>query len=239
MFSKQKFNAVISLGQECQVAYQVQRKGLRKFSGPLDWFITPMPSLLTLLTNGFEGFMEFGNLQILSEAKGHYVVVDRRYDVQTLHDFNVNSTNSLIFDEYLMLSQKLQKRIQRFYRHVETADSLLFIRSIGSKEEFIELYDILSYIRKGKQTTLFALDQTQEIAYDWGYGTIKNFKITILAEKVGPNFWKGLNKEWDNVLKDVALTQRNIKLIKEKILGATTVQKGKDVLKGMRSRVGF
>lgn len=80
-----------SLGRYCAVAYHLRRLGLGQVAGPLDWMGSDDPDgLIRLLRNRFDGFMSPENLLVIGKHMGYWVVVDRRYNIRTAHDFPVD-----------------------------------------------------------------------------------------------------------------------------------------------------
>jgi hypothetical protein len=56
--TEQPFDAIINLGRDCQIAYQMHTNGIREYALPFDKLITQFDSLCKLLENKFDGFME-------------------------------------------------------------------------------------------------------------------------------------------------------------------------------------
>ncbi|HDR7768783.1 TPA: hypothetical protein QCY08_005894, partial [Bacillus paranthracis] len=62
------YDDVISLGENCYTAIHLKKYKLRKYSGPLDWFVSPnLSSINTLLKNNFVDFMDLKNMQSMPE----------------------------------------------------------------------------------------------------------------------------------------------------------------------------
>ena len=64
---EEMFENFISLGGMCTVAAALSKNGLRSTSGPFDWLISPLESVITLLENDFRDFIEKENLIIDKE----------------------------------------------------------------------------------------------------------------------------------------------------------------------------
>ena len=65
----QPYDALISLGGECQVAYQMRLHGIRNESLPFDWIITPFEGLEKILIQRFEHFLRPENLTFIYNEK--------------------------------------------------------------------------------------------------------------------------------------------------------------------------
>lgn len=64
------FDNFISLGPWCATAASMSKHGLRSWSGPFDWVLTPcFESVLNLIENDFEDFLLRENLETYSNKK--------------------------------------------------------------------------------------------------------------------------------------------------------------------------
>ncbi|WP_375143008.1 DUF1796 family putative cysteine peptidase [Paenibacillus sp. D2_2] len=110
------YYAFISLGAMCQTAHQLNRLGLRRFSGPLDWFITSSsPKLCHLLNTGFNGFMELNNLRLINIVDNHYVLRDTSYQVDSYHDFPVPHNPNQLYPQF---KEQVDRRKSRFLQKI-------------------------------------------------------------------------------------------------------------------------
>lgn len=75
----QPFDAIINLGGDCQVAYQMYVNGIRKYALPFDTLITPYDALYGMLANNFEGFMEPENFVYMINEKNEKYILDQKY----------------------------------------------------------------------------------------------------------------------------------------------------------------
>ena len=84
---KRPYDIVISLGDMCQVAWQLSHHNLRGPAFPFDWVITPFDSLyLFLMHEGF-GFLDRDNLVVVHDEIPH--IEDSLYRIKLLHDFEM------------------------------------------------------------------------------------------------------------------------------------------------------
>ena len=60
------YDAVINLGGDCQVTYQLRKHNLRPHALPFDWLITPFDSFYKLLEHNFDQFLEKNNLALIT-----------------------------------------------------------------------------------------------------------------------------------------------------------------------------
>ena len=52
---RQVFKHYVSLGGSCHVAASMAKLGIRNFSGPFDWYISPLRGVLQCLDMDFDG----------------------------------------------------------------------------------------------------------------------------------------------------------------------------------------
>ena len=76
----------ISLGFFCAIAEQLEDFGLRSFSSPFDWLISDLKSIISLIDNGFESFLNEKYLAQNQKERHHYKNV--LYNIEFYHDFS-------------------------------------------------------------------------------------------------------------------------------------------------------
>ncbi|MHB0801888.1 DUF1796 family putative cysteine peptidase [Bacillus thuringiensis] len=207
------YDDVISLGENCYTAIHLQKYKLRKHSGPLDWFTSPdLSSLNDLLKNNFIDFMDLNNMHAMADKNvvfndgviqpvSSHIVKDIKYNITSYHDFPVIS-NKEWFITYPEFKQKLDRRINNFYKVTEKSPSILFVRWGGNLIETLELQSILSRIVKNN-FKIFLLSPTgseNEISIlEWGIDH-------VFTLQVSNNY---LNKRtWYMLLKDIHLNSK-------------------------------
>ncbi len=188
----QSFDAIINVGGDCQVAYQLSKNGLRKYALPFDAFVTPYESLKEMLQNFFEGFMAQDNFEfVVSEKEGNYIL-DKRYGIHLLHDFKMQED---FLKDYQEISEKYLRRIDRLIELITTTEYPVFIRKMLTKEQALELSALLSVMRKGKPFLLVVVDDTEEIKSDWQLEGVRNYYLRQLQ----PYSWKGDSGAWQEI----------------------------------------
>ncbi|TVX92106.1 DUF1796 family putative cysteine peptidase [Paenibacillus agilis] len=124
------YNAVISLGSNCLPAIQLERNGLRRFTGPIDWMDSKHTSAITeLIRSRFNHFLYKPHLQSIGILNDFVLIQDNHYQVIVVHDFPVTNNNEQIWNSYPEVIDKVTRRIQRLYQYMERSDRLLFIRT--------------------------------------------------------------------------------------------------------------
>lgn len=130
-----KYDDIVSLGFFCGIAQEVERIGLRNCSYPLDWVISDFQSVLELLQNNFEDFLNINYLEkdtSENEQKDTYVVINKKYNIKFFHDFKKEYS---IEEQLKDVEQKYKRRINRLYKNICNY-STLFIRYIKNEEEY-------------------------------------------------------------------------------------------------------
>ncbi|USL44413.1 DUF1796 family putative cysteine peptidase [Priestia megaterium] len=202
---KSSYNTIISLGSFCQITYQLERKKLKNFSGPIDWMLSSsLTSVNRLLENKFKDFMAYHNLTVEGAANvDTYIVKDNLYSIESYHDFPITSDGRDPLHNYSIFKNKLDIRINNFFKKCTSCDSLLFIRMEAFPYEVIKLNSILKRIVKKNYTILvvnFSPNQ-KVIEQNWGIPNVCNVEIpNTLSTR-----WQGCDSSWDQILTGVSL----------------------------------
>jgi hypothetical protein len=126
MDMQQPFDAIINLGGDCQVAYQLYVHGLRKYALPFDSLITPYEALEKMLEHTFEGFMTLDNFKLVTNEKNEKYILDTRYGTRLLHDFKMQEDFLKDYDD---IAAKYNRRIERMLHLIINSEHPLFIRN--------------------------------------------------------------------------------------------------------------
>ena len=190
------YHAFISLGATCQTAHQLRRLKLRKFSGPLDWFISyPSSKLSRLLNTRFNGFMEVNNLRLINIVDNHYVLRDTEYHVDSYHDFPLPYNPNQLYPKF---KEQVDRRVSRFLKTIKTGP-VCFVRTDTSSSEARLLEQALSGISYKDFRILIVNFHNQfgkgVIYDDWGLQRVSSVKIPP-----GRN-WRGSDHHWDLIMK--------------------------------------
>jgi len=82
------WDAVLSLGSSCAIAFHLHRMGLVTRTGPFDWLgAQDAEHVAHLLRVRFDGFMDRSSLSVMGEHNGYWKVGDEEHRLFTLHDF--------------------------------------------------------------------------------------------------------------------------------------------------------
>lgn len=153
---KGEYDAIYSLGENCLPAMKMRQFHLRPFAGPLDWVgIRYVHNVAKLIRTYFTGFLAEENLVTTGYASDSDLLV---YDIDNIisfnHDFKTDRNTIDNLMDLPFVKEKYYRRITRFIQSVQTDKRILFIRSVASIEEIIELQSALREVVKGDFTLL-------------------------------------------------------------------------------------
>ncbi len=198
----QPFDALINLGGECQVAYQMRLHGIRNEALPFDWIITPFSGLKKILEEQFAHFLNPNNLTFVSNEKSTYVF-DTYYGIRFLHDFKLIPE---FMKDYARILPIYQRRIERFLQLLAESKHALFMRKNINKEQAIELRDLLKKLCPDNDFILLVVDRTPEMKQDWQLESIKNFYL----RPPDPDSWKGDPVAWQEIFLSLSLQLKEV-----------------------------
>lgn len=122
-----KFDRVISIGEQCGCALYLRKHFLRFASYPLDWIGGPdFGTRVDLITRRFAGFLEREDLvfsEVTPDMK-HDVWVNKVTGFHFVHDFDHGKAMDEAFPE---VKRKYDRRIERFFRHIDAARRVLLV----------------------------------------------------------------------------------------------------------------
>lgn len=208
---KGSYDVIYSLGGACWPAIHLKRHGLRNFSGPLDWYLSPsLSDVNRLLKNKFKGFMELKNMHLMDKTNilynedvpqpsiKSYLVKDNYYNIVSVHDFPIIKNRRWDWD-YSSYREKVDRRINRFLKDIATSKSILFIRLGANYDQAVELQSILSKMVKGHFIILILQsvnELTDVLEINWNIKDVYAFEV--------PNNIRQ-NVTWDFILKGITL----------------------------------
>ncbi len=198
-----KYELAISLGAKCHSAFHLQMNGLRHQAFPFDWAVTPMEGLLFFLVNEGKDFLNKENLLFNFPFLGVLGVYDTYYHMCFSHDFIFFSKDFGIYTypevdirNYDEIKAKYERRIQRFFRVLRSNKKILFVRLGVNFEQAAQLQFCLDFLFPQLDYTILALDNTEEIKFNWGLSKVKNFFISTDMVMDFP----GSIEEWQCIL---------------------------------------
>ncbi len=194
-------DAIINLGGDCQISYQLSQHHLRSYALPFDSLITPYSALQALLKNRFEDFMKPDNFEFIVDVQNEKYILDKKYGVRFFHDFTLNEN---FLESYETISEKYLRRIERLMVLIMTSAYPLFIRKKCTKEQAIVLKQLIFELRKEKAFLLVVLDSSEEFKSDWKLEGVRNYHL----RQPYPYTWKGDLKAWREIFYDLGLLEK-------------------------------
>jgi hypothetical protein len=196
-----RYKSFMSLGSNCQVAYQLKRLGLRQSAGPLDWFVCEsVPGLVQLLRHRFKGLMDFQNLQLLDRTQECFVVRDNLYNIISFHDFPLYVGQW--WDSYPAFKKQVDRRVNRFWHTIQNKP-ILFVRTDTSQKEAQQLKAALKTLMHGNFRLLIVNNHTSPsskvLEENWELEGI--FCVTVPR---GYD-WRGSDDAWNRVMNGFTL----------------------------------
>lgn len=126
-----KFDLVVSMGEDCACAMYLRKSSLRDASYPFDWLChATFERRIECLKNHFDGFLEKENMRRLDKpTTGLRDLENDSYeDVNTgfyfYHDFKENVPFDIVFSG---VKNKYERRIERLYKNIEKCKKVLFV----------------------------------------------------------------------------------------------------------------
>lgn len=213
MFFKNKFDLIVSIGEDCACSSYLRRFRLQDFSYPFDWLTkASFQTRIEMLKDDFLNFFVKENLQKMEKPADSTAVrndyyKDVKYDFYFYHDFLVG----VDFEKnYFEINEKYQRRIKRVYRMIEKSQKVLFVWfGRSGKISFDEIernYKILAK-KFQKQEVYLLLIQ---------YDKDKNTQISLCDNKVLVCEYDNLSNADNPTLGNFELNKKIFKKIKRK-----------------------
>ena len=220
-FSINSMYECIGLGEVCTVAAALQRFELRNAAYPFDWIISHYPSLISVLENDFQDFLDPEYLSVRDDNKG----IINKYGLVFVHDFPTNHyvgdvetqdnpiAESVLHPDWIRflpeVQRKYERRIQRLRDIVNSDKKVYFIRhgGIRSAQEACVLRDILKKLYPTLDFTLVIVGYDSSFAQPWGEHNIRNYYLSMAQA------WNDV-AEWERIFIDLNLiTEKETKAV--------------------------
>lgn len=133
----------ISLGYNCHVKVFIDRIGETQnriyLHQPFDWLGSPMWAICKAIETNFSGFTDRSLIQLRKRFsdKSDEFLTHSEYNFSFVHDFGKNG-KTISDEKWIEVSEKYQRRIERWKSILEKGSSLLFIRLETDKANRIE-----------------------------------------------------------------------------------------------------
>jgi hypothetical protein len=102
-----RYDKVISIGSNCEVAWNIRNYLNVDQAYPFDWWMTPFNSLIELLDQRFTGLFVARNIHVPPDRG---TVVDRHYNLMYHHDFERDADGLIVLDSIDRQLVELKKK---------------------------------------------------------------------------------------------------------------------------------
>lgn len=192
---------LISLGQNCEAAYNINRVGLGGAFFPLNWLRShDFDLVIELIKTKFKNFLKKDALQITGICGEHHIVSNKDYALEFMHDFDKEKTLEGGYDE---VKTKYDRRIVRFCRALQTNKQIYFFRRNITKKQANGFCLMMKKNFPKTKYTLIAVDERIECRKPWNIKNVTNFYYT--PEKPHGSVWEHTHKMWDYIFKYLKL----------------------------------
>ena len=140
IFKNKKFDLICSIGEDCACSMYLRKFNLQNGSYPFDWLTkSNFDTRINLIINDFKDFCNKEDFEKLEKPKNAIVDLKCDYyenkytDFYFYHDFDAN----LDFDDvYEIVKKRYERRINRFYKHINNSKNILFV--FWGRTDFID-----------------------------------------------------------------------------------------------------
>lgn len=215
--ASERFKHIISLGQFCQTAYQINRYLEINYTNFFDYKRTSIECLIDLFNNDFHDVLLPGNLSITPDRQ---YIRDEKYNLMMFHDFR--NEQGIITDNFMDLyptvKSKFDHLIDKFRKVLDSHDACLFIytrnrfkcQKHGDIEAALELEKALKNRAPGLIPKILYIDTfsnlkpgefgnfSEALAYSYKLEETDSF-YQKSRKHVELERWKGSDLAWNHI----------------------------------------
>ena len=137
------YHKVISLGPNCQTAFQIRQLIEQEEAYPFDWVIASPSAVVKAVETKFQKFVNPDGLVLRSSGapESHPYVYDKVSDIEFHHDFE-NSENFMNSVEHV--KSKYKFLTSRMLRQLQAREPILFVHHTGQWQDAMEFAQAIS-----------------------------------------------------------------------------------------------
>nr|WP_246627958.1 DUF1796 family putative cysteine peptidase [Paenibacillus oenotherae] len=204
---KGKYDAIFSLGQNCLPAIQLERNGIRPYTGVIDWMDSvELEGINRLLQDRFQHFMKLENMEYAGQAGNFQLIRDMLFGIIVVHDFPADRNTPDHWPSYPEFRIKIDRRIERFLQKVATCKKILFVRTGGHLEEAEVLQSVLKGLVKHDFRVLLVNHEPVQGVVERRWPLKKLCAVSIPD---GPEIWNGNDHHWRQLLSGIKLEDKS------------------------------
>jgi hypothetical protein len=195
------FKYYVSLGENCEVAFQMRRVLGRDESSFFSWNITSFEALTSLLTHRFQGIMQLENLS--TKSQGGSLIHDAAHDYWFHSDFP-HYADVDFSDHPETLANHITKAnylTSKFYEIARSGQNIAFFYKTAAenvKIKSIILRENLLAVTQGMSPFTLVVIQTQDRSeQDWALNGIANRYVARFAPRGDAH--DGHVSSWDKI----------------------------------------
>ncbi|ESZ59975.1 hypothetical protein X727_31255 [Mesorhizobium sp. L103C119B0] len=216
---RMQFKFAVSLGASCSVAYQIRRYFGQETAFPFDWLITPFASLIQLIENDLQSFVEPAHL---APYQNYFSLLNTNHLV--LHHHDVPRENGRIVPDWAAHVEQVRDKYeflgQRWREMMTDPEPVLFVRHQGRAHltnpgaESIPvlkangLSNLIKEKRQGRPFQIIfasAIDPEDTRPLTSEAFRFDDVRYTDQEEWPDPSdWWRGASADWTRVFKVVA-----------------------------------
>ncbi|PWW07525.1 putative papain-like cysteine peptidase DUF1796 [Paenibacillus cellulosilyticus] len=196
-----QYDAIFSLGMNCLPAIQLERNGIRPYTGVLDWVdVVHLPNVTRMIRSRFSNFALQHNLVYQTTLNNFILLRDVANDMIIVHDFPYPRNTPTHWPDYDAFRTKMDRRIARFLTKAASARRILFVRTGGLPEEALELEQALASIVTGEFHVLLVNHNPVSTLVE-NHWPLPHTCGIMLPDN--PDIWRTNDSYWQQLLQNV------------------------------------
>ncbi len=179
-----RYQHYVSLGHNCEIAFQFRRILGRDSSSFFSWNITPLSSLISLFKGRFVGILQADNL---SQHGDGSLVWDKSYDFAFHSPFStpVPHDDPEFAVKLVAFREKTHYLVEKFYSTARSGDSVAYFYKADEvpvvRKEARALRNLLNEIHVNNDFNIIFLQPEDRAEPDWGEPGLANRYLKRLA----------------------------------------------------------